>query len=266
MEQIRVLQVLSGLNRGGIENMVIHSALFPECKYPEDELAYFKTNEPFFRALIPAMEKNNVSILFENTTIKHCGDNCYFPILGKDLNAFIDYMDHPLFGAAWDVGHAHMDAIDHYTEIMDFLSELCGCIAGCGLVKTVVTHPGIDQTHIGWEIGGAGTAVGIVEKQRISHGGKTAAAEGPVGDLVVDFGGCHVVNVLGVVFSSNGGHGADELPRLEHYVANGIPHSSVFSRGGTDTVHHHARNGFHSIFSFSSLVFVLLLKIFIITL
>ena len=108
----------------GIENMVIHSALFPECKYPEDELAYFKTNEPFFRALIPAMEKNNVSILFENTTIKHCGDRNYFPILGKDLNAFVKFMDHPLFGAAWDVGHANMDDIDHYTEIMEMGSNL----------------------------------------------------------------------------------------------------------------------------------------------
>ena len=108
----------------GIKNMVIHSALFPEIKYPDDAHAYFKANEPFFRALIPAMEKHNVRILFENTTIKHCGDNCYFPILGKDLNAFIDYMDHPLFGAAWDVGHAHMDAIDHYTEIMDMKDNL----------------------------------------------------------------------------------------------------------------------------------------------
>lgn len=108
----------------GIENMVIHSALFPECKYPEDELAYFKTNEPFFRALIPAMEKNNVSILFENTTIKHCPDRAYFPILGKDLNAFVEFMDHPLFGAAWDVGHANMDGIDHYKEIMEMGSNL----------------------------------------------------------------------------------------------------------------------------------------------
>jgi len=107
-----------------IENMVIHSALFPECKYPEDELAYFKTNEPFFRALIPAMEKNNVSILFENTTIKHCPDRAYFPILGKDLNAFVEFMDHPLFGAAWDVGHANMDGIDHYKEIMEMGSNL----------------------------------------------------------------------------------------------------------------------------------------------
>lgn len=108
----------------GIENVVIHSGLFADIKYPEDEQLYFKANELFFRGLIPAMEKNNVRILFENTTIKHCGDRSYFPVHGRDLNAFIEYMNHPLFGAAWDVGHANMDNIDHYTEIMEMKHNL----------------------------------------------------------------------------------------------------------------------------------------------
>ena len=102
----------------GIRNMVIHSAFIPTIHYPDGAQEYFKTNEPFFRALIPSMEANNVSILFENTTIKHCANHSYFPILGQDLNDFISFMDHPLFGAAWDVGHANMDSIDHETEIM----------------------------------------------------------------------------------------------------------------------------------------------------
>ena len=108
----------------GIKNMVIHSGFFTEFNYPADELAYFKANEPYFRALIPAMEANGVHILFENTTIKHCRGGCYFPILAKDLNAFIAFMKHPLFGAAWDVGHAHMDGIDHYNEIMELGKNL----------------------------------------------------------------------------------------------------------------------------------------------
>lgn len=102
----------------GIKEMVIHSDCFPELKYPDDEQAYFEANAPFFRALIPAMEANDVHILFENTTIKHCPDGCYFPIHGADLNAFVKFMDHPLFGAAWDVGHANMDDLDQYAEIM----------------------------------------------------------------------------------------------------------------------------------------------------
>ena len=108
----------------GIKNMVIHSACVPEYKYPDDATAYFKANEPFFRALIPAMEKHGVNILFENTTIKHCGDGKYFPIYARDLNGFVEHMNHPLFGAAWDVGHAHMDDIDHETEILEMGKNL----------------------------------------------------------------------------------------------------------------------------------------------
>ena len=51
----------------GIKNMVVHSGCFSECKYPDDQLAYSKTIEPFFRALIPAMERHNVHILFEKS-------------------------------------------------------------------------------------------------------------------------------------------------------------------------------------------------------
>jgi sugar phosphate isomerase/epimerase len=101
----------------GIKEMVIHSGFFPEYTYPVDQQAYFEANAPFFRALIPAMEANNVHILFENTTRKHCGDG-YFPVCGADLNAFVQFMDHPLFGAAWDVGHANMDGLDQHAEIL----------------------------------------------------------------------------------------------------------------------------------------------------
>ena len=101
----------------GIENMVIHSDMFPELKYPQDKQAYFEANAPFFRALIPAMERNGVHILFENTTIKHCGDGSFFPITGQDLKDFVTFMEHPLFGAAWDTGHANIDSLDHQTEL-----------------------------------------------------------------------------------------------------------------------------------------------------
>lgn len=101
----------------GIKNMVIHSGFFPEIKYPDDEEKYFAENEPFMRALIPEMEKTGVNILFENTTLKHCPEGCYFPARGRELKAFVDFMKHPLFGAAWDVGHANMDRVDQYGEI-----------------------------------------------------------------------------------------------------------------------------------------------------
>lgn len=108
----------------GIENMVIHSGFLPGFTYPDDMLSYCKANAPFFRALIPAMEKHGVHMLFENTTEKHCRGGKFFPILGRDLNAMVAFMDHPLFGAAWDVGHANMDDIDHAAQIREMGSNL----------------------------------------------------------------------------------------------------------------------------------------------
>ena len=108
----------------GIKNMVIHPGRFPEISYSGGEAAYFKENEPFFRALIPSMEKYGVNILFENGTHHYSPNGCYYPVLAKDLNAMIEYMDHPLFGAAWDVGHAHMAELDHRKEIMELGKNL----------------------------------------------------------------------------------------------------------------------------------------------
>ena len=108
----------------GIKTMVMHSGLFQNIRYPDDQLSYCRQIEPFFKALIPEMEKFGVSVLFENSTITHLEGGLYFPIYGRDLNAMIAYMDHPLFGAGWDVGHAHIDGIDQYTEVMEMGKNL----------------------------------------------------------------------------------------------------------------------------------------------
>lgn len=118
------LRAIESCGMLGIENMVMHSGFLPGFKYPDDMLSYCEANAPFFRALIPAMEKHGVHILFENTTEKHCRGGKFFPILGRDLNAMVDYMDHPLFGAAWDVGHANMDDIDHAAQIKEMGENL----------------------------------------------------------------------------------------------------------------------------------------------
>ena len=52
----------------GIRNMVIHSGFFPEYKYPQDAQAYFRANEPFMRALIPAMEQHGPMFLMASKT------------------------------------------------------------------------------------------------------------------------------------------------------------------------------------------------------
>lgn len=102
----------------GIKIAVIHSS-FAEgnFRYPQDKDAYFKANKPFFDALIPAMEKNDVRVLLENSceinTVGH-----YFPMTAADLNDFIAYLNHPLFGACWDIGHAHIQGLDQHDELV----------------------------------------------------------------------------------------------------------------------------------------------------
>ena len=102
----------------GIENAVIHSSFGEgDFRYPQDEAAYIEANKPFFRALIPAMEKYGVNVLLENS----CEVNTrglYFPMTGADLNRMIEALDHPRFGACWDVGHANIQGLSHREELV----------------------------------------------------------------------------------------------------------------------------------------------------
>lgn len=123
-EPLATIRSIEACGMLGIHNMVIHSGFLTGFTYPDDMPSYCKANAPFFRALIPAMEKHSVHILFENTTEKHCRGGRFFPILGRDLNEMIAYMNHPLFGAAWDVGHANMDDIDHAAQLMELGDNL----------------------------------------------------------------------------------------------------------------------------------------------
>ena len=41
----------------------------------------------------------------------------FFPNSGADMKAFVEYVNHPLFHACWDTGHAHIGG-PQYDEIM----------------------------------------------------------------------------------------------------------------------------------------------------
>ena len=108
----------------GVKNMVIHSGFYDDWKRADGSLAYYKANEPFFRALIPAMEKHGVNILFENSAVSFYPNGLFFPASAEELNGFVEFMNHPLFGVAWDVGHANLDARDQYKEITELGKNL----------------------------------------------------------------------------------------------------------------------------------------------
>jgi len=102
----------------GIKLAVIHTS-FGEgpYRYPEDKEAYFAANKPFFQALIPAMERYGVQVLLENSCEVNT-QGAYFPITGQDLNEMIAFLDHPMFGAVWDIGHAHIQGLNQREEMV----------------------------------------------------------------------------------------------------------------------------------------------------
>lgn len=98
----------------GISQVVIHS-----CKIAgADREEFIAKNVSFYRQLIPCMEENGVWVLLEN--IGHYGEEFYL-WNGQDLRALIDAIDHPMFGACWDVGHANLfwkKDCDQYSSVV----------------------------------------------------------------------------------------------------------------------------------------------------
>ena len=102
----------------GIPNIVVHAGMMKG--YTKEQS--FEANREFFRKLIPAMERNNVNVLCENSTQKNMGD-MYFTNSGKDMKEFVEYFNHPLFHACWDTGHGNCEG-NQYDDIMAIGSDL----------------------------------------------------------------------------------------------------------------------------------------------
>ena len=102
----------------GIKNTVVHAGTLEGISKDE----FFERNREFFRLLIPEMEKHNVNVLCENSTDANMRGK-YFTNSGKDMLEFVKYLNHPLFHACWDTGHANVEG-SQYDEIMTLGSEL----------------------------------------------------------------------------------------------------------------------------------------------
>ena len=68
------------------------------------------------------MERFGVNVLTENSTKSNMGDK-YYINTGKDVREFVKYVNHPLFHACWDTGHANCEG-SQYDEIMALGDEL----------------------------------------------------------------------------------------------------------------------------------------------
>lgn len=102
----------------GIKNTVVHAGTLDGVSKDE----FFERNREFFRLLIPEMEKCSVNVLCENSTDANMRGK-YFTNSGKDMVEFVKCLDHPLFHACWDTGHANVEG-SQYDEIMTLGDEL----------------------------------------------------------------------------------------------------------------------------------------------
>jgi len=101
----------------GIGAIVVHSGITEDYLYPNDKDGYFRANLDFYRALLEEAEKWNVKICIENSAEGNMGSR-YFFMTGEDMNDFISYVNHPLLGGCWDIGHGHMRGADTCREMV----------------------------------------------------------------------------------------------------------------------------------------------------
>ena len=87
----------------GIKNLVVHSGY--DFNISKEET--FEKNKAFYNKILCEAEKYEINILTENFN-KMCIENLYWIDNASDLLKLIEYVDHPLFHAVWDTGHANM--------------------------------------------------------------------------------------------------------------------------------------------------------------
>ena len=86
-----------------IKNLVVHSGY----RYGLSPEQTFEENKAFFTPLLERAEKYGVNILVENFN-KMSREGLYWIDNAPDLLSMINCVNHPLFHAVWDVGHANM--------------------------------------------------------------------------------------------------------------------------------------------------------------
>ena len=97
------LRCVDACGAWGIKNLVVHSGY--RCGLSPEQT--FEENKAFFTPLLNQAEKYGVNILVENFN-KMSKEDLYWIDNAPDLLRMINHVNHPLFHAVWDVGHANM--------------------------------------------------------------------------------------------------------------------------------------------------------------
>ena len=106
------LRCVDACGAWGIPNLVVHSGYTPGLS-TEQTLA---RNKEFFMPLLERAERYGVNILVENFNKMYI-DGLYWIDNATDLRRMVDLVNHPLFHAVWDVGHANMQEMPQDEEM-----------------------------------------------------------------------------------------------------------------------------------------------------
>ena len=93
----------------GIPNLVVHSGYTPGLTVTQT----FSANKEFFMPILERAEN------------KMCVPGLYWIDNATDLLGLIEYVDHPLFHAVWDAGHANLQEMPQDEELRLLGSHVC---------------------------------------------------------------------------------------------------------------------------------------------
>jgi sugar phosphate isomerase/epimerase len=107
--------------RLGIPWMVLHPETTAGPCDTDHRASMMAGNTDFFRSLLDDCEEYRVGIAIENIfdhAAHRRGCPHYFASRPEEQCALIDELNHPLIGACWDTGHAHMNDLDQRDGIV----------------------------------------------------------------------------------------------------------------------------------------------------
>lgn len=108
-DTIRCVEACGAL---GIPHLVVHSGYARGLSKEET----FEANRQFYAPILERAEAFGVNILVENFNKMHV-EGLYWIDNATDLRGLIDYVDHPLFHAVWDAGHANLQEMPQHEEL-----------------------------------------------------------------------------------------------------------------------------------------------------
>ena len=99
-QTLRTIEIAGEL---GIPSTVVHAGIKRNTSWED----HMKLNKQFYELLLPTMEKTGVKVLVENVGKADNQGRCFLNT-GDRVREFVEYFNHPLLKACWDIGHGNV--------------------------------------------------------------------------------------------------------------------------------------------------------------